>query len=1340
MEASRCLRDEVTADQSLEHLRAENERLRFEVEELRSRLGEAEQSSDSIRAGQVESPTSPDLGLSSLEGADHTNRVLVGSMDAGVAALLHAAPIGFCFLDRELRYVRVNKLFAELDGTSVEAHVGRHVSEIVPTLVERIRDVTSRILATGEAVLNHEFSGETPAAPGAMRFWRESWYPVPDGTGEIVGFGVIVDETTARKQAEERLWDSETNLRRMLDTAHEGVWMLDLVGNTTYVNNRMAQSLGRTADEMVGHNAFEFVWHDDVSPGQIEWEQRRADSAGRESEFRYSHKNGSVVWYQVNSNPILDTAGRPTGFLGMFSDITARKQAEAAVQAGEQFGRTVLESNPDCVKVLDADGRLDFMNQNGQYLMEIDDFAALRGRSWLQLWPEAERPKAREAVEQALRAEVARFIAPRPSLTGSPRWWEVIVAPGSTGRGEGVVSLIAVSRDITAQKQASQYARSLIEASLDPLVTISPEGKITDVNEGLVEVTGVAREKLIGTDFSDYFTDPDSAREGYQQVFARGFVTDYPLTIRGKDGRLTDVLYNASVYKDASGNVLGVFAAARDVTEQKKLDQRLRDQQFYTRSLIEANIDAIMTTDASGIITDVNRQMEALTGCTRDELIGAPSKRYFTDPDRAEAAIRLVLRQKKVTDYELTACARDGTQTVVSYNATTFYDRERTLQGVFAAARDVTERKRVEVELEQAKSDAESASRTKSDFLASMSHEIRTPMNAIMGISDLLAKTSLTAEQDKYVQIFRRAGDNLLNLINDILDLSKVEASQLELERTGFWLHDLLEKTIEMVEVRAEENGLLLLWEVAPNVALALVGDPTRLRQVLLNLLGNAIKFTKSGAVTLRVSLDENTDASLPAVLRFTVTDSGIGIPRENLGRVFERFTQADSSTTRRFGGSGLGLTICKRLVELMGGRIWVTSEVDEGSVFSFVAPFEVWADATSGGTAPELMLAEATLPALRILLAEDSADNCTIAAAYLESTPYKLDIAETGVIACEKFANGLYDLVLMDRQMPGMDGLTATRTIRAWELANGRAPTPIIALTASALKGDRETCLAAGCTGFLTKPIKQQVLLQAIKDRAMVASPKPTTSGTQAKRSRGRAEHGGASVPRGLTTRIPAFLQNRRHDVATILKALARGDFEIIGRLGHDMKGAGASFGFQAISEIGAHLERESGARNSSLSRHWVDELAMYLDSIKHVPPSAESVDVALAPAPARPRRIVLVEDSEDLRSLLRDILVLGGHHVAEACDGLDGVTRILAEKPDLAIIDIGLPGIDGHEVARRVRAVLGDAVVLVALTGTGHEGARVSALAAGFDAHIVKPVDHARVIKILETTRNFG
>jgi len=682
---------------------------------------------------------------------------------------------------------------------------------------------------------------------------------------------------------------------------------------------------------------------------------------------------------------------------------------------------------------------------------------------------------------------------------------------------------------------------------------------------------------------------------------SRGIEDIYELTYIRKDGSRFGAVVSVTALRDAQDAIIGYLLIGTDNSarqqveaEKKKLDQRLRDQQFYTRSLIESNIDALMTTDPAGIITDVNKQMEGLTGCTRDELIGAPFKGYFTDPERAEAAIKLVLNEKKVIDYELTARARDGTKTVVSYNATTFYDRDRTLQGVFAAARDVTEGKRVEMELKQAKAVAESASRTKSDFLASMSHEIRTPMNAIMGIADLLAKTALSPEQDKYVQIFRRAGDNLLNLINDILDLSKVEASQLELERTGFSLNELLEKVTEMVSLRAQEKDLALVCEVAPNVPTDLVGDPTRLRQVLLNLLGNAIKFTESGEVSLRVTPDAN--PSVPTALRFTVSDTGIGIADDKLGRVFERFTQADSSTTRRFGGSGLGLTISKRLVELMGGRIWAESGVGVGSVFSFDVPLEVWADARRQTAAPVGAGPEPPLPPLRILLAEDSPDNCTITVAYLEDTPYRVEIAETGAIACEMFVAGHYDLVLMDRQMPVMDGLTATRKIRAWEQANGRPPTPIIALTASALKGDREKCLAAGCTAFLTKPIKQEVLLQAIKERSSIMPPAPEEVGIRIDAIPVHVEHKFAHL-------IPAYLLNCRQNVVAMTDALDRIDFETVTFLGHQMKGSGGAFGFQAITDIGAALQEAGESADTAASRRSVGELSSYLDRLATIP-----------------------------------------------------------------------------------------------------------------------------------------
>jgi PAS domain S-box-containing protein len=735
--------------------------------------------------------------------------------------------------------------------------------------------------------------------------------------------------------------------------------------------------------------------------------------------------------------------------------------------------------------------------------------------------------------------------------------------------------------------------RMLGYTAAEVMNTITP-ADISDPRELIARARALSDE--LATDITPGF-------EALVFKASRGIEDIYELTYIRKDGTRFPAVVSVTALRDAQGAIIGYLLIGTDNTarklveeQQKRSDQRLRDQQFYTRSLIESNIDALITTDPAGIITDVNKQTEALTGSTRDELIGAPFKDCFTDPERAEAGIRRVLGETSLTDYELTVRARDGKQTVVSYNATTFYDRGRTLQGVFAAARDVTERKRVEAELQQAKAAAESASRTKSDFLASMSHEIRTPMNAVMGIADLLAKTNLTPEQDKYVQIFRRSGDNLLNLINDILDLSKVEASQLDLEQTGFSLSDHLEKAIEMVAPRAQEKGLVLTCEIAPNVSNDLVGDPTRLRQVLLNLLGNAIKFTQSGQVSLKVERDA--DGSVPTALRFSVTDTGIGIAGDKLGRVFERFTQADSSTTRRFGGTGLGLTISKRLVELMGGKIGVTSTVGQGSVFAFSVPFEVWAAINRPVSAPVGHGPEAPLPALRILMAEDSPDNCTIALAYLEDTPYLIDVAETGLVACEMFKAGHYDLVLMDRQMPVMDGLTATRAIRAWEKAHGRAPTPIIALTASALKGDRETCLAAGCTAYLTKPIKQDVLLQAIKDYSAVAPAadpsRRVVEETQAWRPSAR-----------LMARVPAYLDSCREHVITMGAALDDDDFQVVILLGHNMRGSGGAFGFQAITDFGAGLEQAADDSDLAASRRLIGELSLYLDARRAKPDS---------------------------------------------------------------------------------------------------------------------------------------
>ena len=582
------------------------------------------------------------------------------------------------------------------------------------------------------------------------------------------------------------------------------------------------------------------------------------------------------------------------------TDNTARQQAEEALLKAGALQRAIFNSANFSSIATDAKGVIQIFNVGAERMLGYTAADVMN-----KLTPaDISDPQELIARAKALSIEIGTPITPGfealvfKASRGIEDIYELTYIRKDGSRFGAVVSVTAlrdaqdviigyllIGTDNTARQQAEEallkagaLQRAIFNSANFSSIATDAKGVIQIFNVGAERMLGYTAAEVMNKITPADISDPQeliarakalsveletSITPGFEALVfkaSRGIEDIYELTYIRKDGSRFPAVVSVTALRDAQGTIIGYLLIGTDNTarklveaEQKKLDQRLRDQQFYTRSLIESNIDALMATDPSGIITDVNKQMEALTGCTRDELIGAPFKDYFTDPERAEAAIKLVLSEKKVTDYELTACARDGKQTVVSYNATTFYDRNRTLQGVFAAARDVTERKRVEAELRAAKAVAESASQTKSDFLASMSHEIRTPMNAIIGIADLLAKTPLAPEQDKYVQIFRRAGDNLLNLINDILDLSKVEASQLELERTGFSLNDHLEKVTEMVADRAHEKGLALVCEIAPNVPTDLVGDPTRLRQVLLNLLSNAIKFTESGEVSLRV-------------------------------------------------------------------------------------------------------------------------------------------------------------------------------------------------------------------------------------------------------------------------------------------------------------------------------------------------------------------------------------------------------------------------------------------------------------------------------------------------------
>ncbi|WP_459557384.1 PAS domain S-box protein [Lacunimicrobium album] len=663
--------------------------------------------------------------------------------------------------------------------------------------------------------------------------------------------------------------------------------------------------------------------------------------------------------------------------------------------------------------------------------------------------------------------------------------------------------LVLAMEDVTARKQAEE---ALLKAgALQSAIFNSANfSSIATDEKGVIQIFNVGAERMLGYTAADVMnkitpadiSDPQEVitrakalsaelattiTPGFEALVfkaARGIEDIYELTYIRKDGSRFPAVVSVTALRDDQNTIIGYLLIGTDNTARKQveaermlLDQRVRDQQFYTRSLIESNIDALITTDPRGIITDVNKQMEALTGCTRDELIGAPFKDYFTDPERAEAGIKRVLSEHKLTDYELTARARDGKETVVSYNASTFHDRDRKLQGVFAAARDVTERKRYEQSLQQ-------ANRAKSVFLANMSHEIRTPMNAILGFSQLMLRDQvLTPRQCQYLETINRSGEHLLALINDILEMSKIEAGRTTLNLSTFDLPVLLRDLEMMFRIRTDEKELLFSVEMIGDVPQYIVTDINKLRQVFINVLGNAVKFTEKGSVRIRVRVDRQKESE--PFLQVEIEDTGPGISTDDQDKLFRHFEQTKSGQ-QAGTGTGLGLAISREFVRLMGGDISLSSQVGIGSVFVIRLPLkEGEANAVQAKSTPRQVLrlqpGQATC---RVLIADDVEDNRQLLVQMLAPVGFEIRLATNGAEAVQIFEQWRPNLILMDFRMPVMDGHEAIRRIRAIDTGQDLK---IIAVTASAMDENRQDLMAVGADDFIGKPFRESELFEKI-------------------------------------------------------------------------------------------------------------------------------------------------------------------------------------------------------------------------------------------------------------------
>jgi PAS domain S-box-containing protein len=727
-----------------------------------------------------------------------------------------------------------------------------------------------------------------------------------------------------------------------------------------------------------------------------------------------------------------------------------------------------------------VDGRLKKVNPAWEAALGYTA-AELLGANVLDLIHPDDREPTLHMLDQQL-AEgggASNFVNRYRCRDGSYRWLE-----WKSNLGKDRTLLYATARDITERKRATEALikeAALNKALLDTVhavvLIMDKSGGILYFNRFGQELSGYASYEVLGKTVWDCLL-PDEEKEpvrlAWDTLVADGRLEYFENNWRTKDGQLRRLAWTSTVLLDEEGEPEYVIGVSFDVTE-RTLAEAEREQYY---KFFKVSSDLMCMADPNGCFKKVNPACIQILGYSEEELLAHPFIE-FIHPDDRQATIDEMARQLTCGysfNFENRYLCKDGSVRWLSWRAA--YKAE---EGVtYATARDITERKQIVAELAAAKEAADAANRAKSQFLSNMSHEIRTPMNGILGMATLLEYTNLSEEQRGFLDAIRSSGESLLGLINELLDLSKVESGKMELEEAKFSLRGAIASVLKSQLPSVSAKGLAVRTEVAGEIPDHLVGDQLRFKQILLNLISNAVKFTERGSITISGTLVERQGER--ALIRMSVADTGIGINSDALARLFDPFSQADASISRKFGGTGLGLSICNRLAGLMGGRIWTESVLGEGSTFHFELPFQV--DPAPVERREERKAPAATEwsgPPVRVLLVEDQEINRRYAMEILRRRGYLMEAAQDGDEAIRCWEQGGVDLILMDVQMPVLDGIETTAIIRRRELETGNR-VPIVALTAHALRHDRENLLSLGFDGYVAKPINIDLLTAEIK------------------------------------------------------------------------------------------------------------------------------------------------------------------------------------------------------------------------------------------------------------------
>ncbi|MBB6610354.1 PAS domain S-box protein [Pontibacter sp. Tf4] len=996
-------------------------------------------------------------------------------------SIFNHIPSDIAVYDPDLRYVYVNPT-AVSDPALRAWIVGKTNEEYcnyrnVP--LERIRNRSMNLELARVGKRPVEFEETIVNKDGVTSHHLRKLNPVLDADGNlkmIIGHGLNITEL---KKAQEDMVLSEAKNRAILAAIPDLMFIIDENGVYLDMKNVDQEHLLVQKDMVIGRHISELL------PEKVYKSILRliksVIATGNPERTEYTlplelgnrHYEGRIIKYSTRE------------VLAIIRDTTEERKAALAAKENNDFIKLVMESSPSLIYVKDREGVFKLVNH---------ELARLFGKTIEQVIGQNERNLIPNREDQNVYSsddrmviEQGREIENEEKYTledGSTVWFKTIKRPLVTADGE--VHVLGISTNITAQRHANKLLqeseelhRLLSENSKDLISLHDLEGRYEYISKAVEEMLGYQQQEVIGK-YSQNIIYPDDlerVRRGYIAVVQKKVNTTLEHRLVRKDGSYFWAETNLKPILDADGNVLKIQSSVRDISIRRRNAEALKSSEKKYRDLINYSQAYICTHDMNGMVLSVNPYLQNMLGYSEEEMVGKEIKSFFpvAHQDNFKHYVAR-FEESNVVDGVLCILNKEKQERYLYYQ--NYKVEEPGLSPyIIGIAQDITDRLQTEQELKLAKEAAEESARVKENFLANMSHEIRTPMNGILGMVGLLQKTELTDAQHNYLKIIRQSAENLLVVINDILDVAKIEAGKMELEEIPFNLEEVIRGAYQTLTYKAEEKEIAYVLEPLQLPHPLLVGDPYRLNQVLLNLLNNAIKFTDEGGVTLKCAVTHETADNL--TIEVAVTDTGIGIPAGKQALVFEGFTQAYSSITRKYGGSGLGLSICKNLIEMQQGHIWLESEEGKGSTFKFSITY------AKSKAMPETDTANATidfnaLEPLRVLIAEDNEINIFLAQAILTGWDFEVDVAHNGLEAIGLIEQHPYDIILMDIQMPEMSGIEATRLIRT-NTNPEIAAIPIIALTANALKGDAEKYLQAGMNDYISKPFEEEHLYQKL-------------------------------------------------------------------------------------------------------------------------------------------------------------------------------------------------------------------------------------------------------------------